>query len=58
MDVINKIFSYFSEEKPKKNYIYCRRCGRKLISEESKVLGIGISCYKKEIREKYKKKLF
>ena len=37
---------------------YCRRCGRKLKSEESKKLGLGRCCYKKELRTKYTKPLF
>lgn len=58
MWLMNKIFKYFSEETQKKTYIYCRRCGRRLTNEESKVLGIGTSCYKKEVLNKYKNKLF
>jgi len=37
---------------------YCRRCGRKLKSEESKKLGLGRCCYNKEVRTKYTKPLF
>lgn len=36
----------------------CRRCGRKLKSEESKSRGMGESCYKKWIAEHGHKKLF
>lgn len=54
MKLLNKIFSFLSEES-KEKHIYCRRCGRKLKSEQSKVLGIGSSCYKKEVENKYKK---
>ncbi len=28
-------------------YIYCRRCGRRLKSPQSKILGYGTNCYKK-----------
>lgn len=54
MRFINKIFSFILDE-PKEKYIYCRRCGRKLKSEQSKVLGMGSCCYKKEVEHKYKK---
>ena len=36
----------------------CRRCGRKLRSEESKQKGMGQTCYKKWEAEQNKKKLF
>ena len=36
----------------------CRRCGRKLRSEESKQKGMGDTCYKKWQAEQNKKKLF
>ena len=36
----------------------CRRCGRKLRSEESKEKGMGPSCFKKWIAEHGHKKLF
>lgn len=39
-------------------YLYCRRCGRKLKTEESKKLGLGRCCYEKELRTKYTKPLF
>lgn len=41
--------------------VYCRRCGRKLKSEQAKELGFGPSCYKKHIAQTTKsnrKKLF
>lgn len=37
---------------------YCRRCGRKLKSRESKKLGLGRCCYNKEVQTKYTKPLF
>ena len=37
-----------TELKPKN---ICRRCGRKLISEQSKAIGLGPSCYKKYLEE-------
>lgn len=39
-------------------YTYCRRCGRKLKTQESKKLGLGSCCYKKEVKTKYTKPLF
>ena len=42
---------------PKETHI-CRRCGRKLRSEQSKQKGMGDTCYKKWEAEQNKKKLF
>ena len=36
----------------------CRRCGRKLRSEEAKQRGMGYVCYQKWIAEDTHKKLF
>lgn len=36
----------------------CRRCGRKLISEQSKAIGMGETCFKKWAAENQHKKLF
>lgn len=36
----------------------CRRCGRKLRSEEAKQRGMGYVCYQKWLSENKKKKLF
>ena len=36
----------------------CRRCGRKLRSEEAKQRGMGCVCYQKWIAEGNRKKLF
>lgn len=36
----------------------CRRCGRKLRSEEAKKRGMGYICYQKYMAENKKKKLF
>ena len=36
----------------------CRRCGRKLRSDEAKQRGMGYTCYKKWKEESNKKKLF
>lgn len=36
----------------------CRRCGRKLRSEEAKQRGMGAVCYKKWMEESNHKKLF
>lgn len=36
----------------------CRRCGRKLRSEESKARGMGETCYKKSQSEAVHKKLY
>lgn len=52
MNILKVIFGKNSRERSSTNYIYCRRCGRKLKSENSKLLGIGSSCYKKEVGEK------
>lgn len=37
---------------------YCKRCGRRLKSEEAKARGYGLICFKKLEKEKSKKKLF
>jgi len=39
-----------------KLYDYCLRCGKKLVSFESRRLGYGNSCYKKVLRERIKRK--
>lgn len=44
--------------KTNKTYEYCRRCGKKLKTRESKKLGLGSCCYKKEVKTKYTKPLF
>lgn len=36
----------------------CRRCGRKLRSEEAKQRGMGTVCYRKWLSENKNKKLF
>lgn len=36
----------------------CRRCGRKLRSEDAKQRGMGYVCYQKALSENKKKKLF
>jgi hypothetical protein len=33
----------------------CKRCGRKLKNNQSRLLGYGPGCYKKMMNEKYKK---
>ena len=41
--------------------VFCRRCGRKLKSEQAKQLGFGPTCYKRYIKEttmSTRKKLF
>lgn len=38
-------------------YIYCKLCGRKLKSEQSKLLGYGPSCFRK-VNQVHSKKLF
>lgn len=45
-------------EKAQEHAKLCRRCGRKLISEESKSRGMGETCYRKWITENQHKKLF
>lgn len=32
---------------------HCKRCGRKLKSNESKLLGYGPTCYKRMLKEKF-----
>lgn len=44
--------------KNEKIYTYCRRCGRRLKTQESRRLGLGKCCYKKEVNTKYTKPLF
>lgn len=49
----------YNKLKPhKNNYQYCRRCGRRLKTKESRSLGLGKCCYEKEVRTKYSKQLF
>lgn len=43
--------------KPGTEVHLCRRCGRKLRSEESKKRGMGATCYSKWARENSCKKL-
>lgn len=49
------------QQMDKEDTVFCRRCGRKLKSEQARQLGFGASCYKKYIAETTKsnrKKLF
>lgn len=55
MKMIDSFIRIFYNNNKKENYIYCRRCGRKLRTKESRKLGLGKCCYKKEI---CKNKLF
>ena len=41
----------FDDEVKIKEYEICKRCGRKLRSKESKILGYGPNCYKKYLKE-------
>jgi len=36
-----------------KLYTYCLRCGRKLKSEESRLVGMGKTCLKKRMESKH-----
>lgn len=54
---IKSLYMKIVPETKETNY-YCRRCGRKLKTEESRKLGLGKCCYKKELRTKYSKPLF
>ena len=54
MKIIRAFISMFSDDKKQNNYAYCRRCGRKLKSEQSKKLGLGSCCYRKEVNNKTK----
>lgn len=57
MSIITKFLGKWYNGTSKEKHIYCRRCGKRLYSTESKVLGIGLCCYKKELTEN-KNKLF
>ena len=47
------------EEKEKtKEHEYCLRCGRKLKNPNTRILGYGIVCYKKQRAEQIKNRLF
>lgn len=37
---------------------HCRRCGKRLISQDSKDLGFGPQCYKKHLAEQQGRPLF
>lgn len=54
---IKYVYKKFHNES-NNTYQYCRRCGRRLKTEESKKLGLGRCCYQKEVRTKYSKPLF
>lgn len=46
-------------ELPEKVYKYCKRCNRRLHSEQAKLLGYGPVCYKKiKIKNALQRKLF
>ena len=47
MEII-KSYEFKKEER-------CKKCGRKLKNNESQLLGYGPGCYKKIMKEKYKK---
>lgn len=53
-NIIKSIIIKIKGPKKEVNY-YCRRCGRKLITKQSRELGIGKCCYNKEVRSKTKK---
>lgn len=55
MKFLKLIYKKFFIGKEKKTYTCCRRCGKQLKSKESRKLGLGKCCYKKEL---YKNKLF
>jgi len=54
MKIIKALIGMFTDSKKQNDYSYCRRCGRKLKSEQSKKLGLGLCCYKKEVNNKTK----
>lgn len=58
--MIKNLISYISKKlhPVHQDIKYCRRCGRRLKSEESKRLGLGKCCYNKEVQTKYTKPLF
>ena len=41
-----------------KEYEYCLRCGRKLKSQESRIVGYGAVCLKKSRENAHNKRLF
>ena len=45
-------------EDKKKDHDRCLRCGRKLKTEDARVLGYGRICYEKMQKEKKVKRLF
>ena len=50
--------NYLGGHSMNKEVAYCKRCGRKLKSEEAKARGYGLICFKKAQKEKSQKKLF
>ena len=46
------------ENKKKPDSCVCRRCGRKLRTPESIVLGFGLTCYKKFLAQPIRRPLF
>lgn len=55
MNFFKTIYHKFLYNENNETYSYCRRCGKRLKTHESKKLGLGKCCYKKEL---YKNKLF
>lgn len=55
MKIIDSFIKIFYKGDNRENYIYCRRCGKRLKTDESRKLGLGKCCYKKEL---CKNKLF
>lgn len=57
--MLKNLIQYFCNKlKTTKNYTRCRRCGKLLKTKESRRLGLGKCCYKKEVQTKYTKPLF
>lgn len=57
--MLKNLIQYFCNKlKITKNYTRCRRCGKLLKTKESRRLGLGKCCYKKEVQTKYTKPLF
>lgn len=55
--MFRNILKFFHKKSKSTDILYCKRCGRRLINNESKKIGFGKCCLKKEC-EHHSKTLF
>lgn len=56
--MIKELFYKAKELFTGKKEIRCKRCGRVLKTARSKEMGVGVCCFKKMMRDKYRRVLF